>query len=680
MPKATIAYNNFARGKVDHDMMGRFDLPIYRSSVDVMENFFSNFKGNAIFRTGLEDMVGSFQDCVLYEFLFRNDQNYIMVFYNTKIRFLTYASDGSFGWVLNGGSPLEVTTTYTLAQAKELQFTQNGDVVVITHNDHAPADLTRVAADNFTIADHAFDVDPFGGENPKSGLFYKGRLYFSNTPSKTTTVWASEAGDFEVFTIPATVTDISPLQFTIAEITQPLEWLFGGENSLIAGCAEGLVAINGGGVNTAIKADTIEADLTATDGSNEILPIAKDGMIFYEGKNSRNVYYFDYDLLSESFEAEDANFLSYDITKGDLAKLRHKKDRDDLVYHVRNDGKFLTLNFKEDENIIGWHTHTTQGSVKDIAVISDNDGNPQFFALVLRGTDYFIERLAPHIEFSERSMFFSWDMIEDPKVAKERDTEAYNRMVAEELMQCVYLDNSQKINNLQVGNQITYDSGAGTIVDTDGVFVSGDVGKQISYQTATGYENGRFEITGYTDANTVSVDVLQEPTQNTYDNWYLSFDTISNLDQYIGQTVGVVTDGGFLDTIEITGSTYQFENQILSLVIGYTYRGTIKSFNLGFQSGAENTQITMKAITRSGIRCVASAGGLFGSSPYDLEAVQELSQNDINYLPPIPIDGTKFVDYTDDNEQDKYFYVVQDKPLPFVITSVFLDANYSVTR
>ena len=70
MSKILTAYNNFARGKVDHDMMGRFDLPIYRSSADVMENFITNFKGNAIYRSGFEDMVGAFQDCVFHEFLF----------------------------------------------------------------------------------------------------------------------------------------------------------------------------------------------------------------------------------------------------------------------------------------------------------------------------------------------------------------------------------------------------------------------------------------------------------------------------------------------------------------------------------------------------------------------------------------------------------------------------------
>jgi hypothetical protein len=673
--KVVTAYNNFARGKIDHDMMGRFDLPIYQSATDLMENFFTNFKGNTIFRSGFEDVLGeAFQDCVFAEFRFRDDQNYLMVFYNTKIRFLSYDSNGNFGWVLSSGTPLEVTTPYTLAQCRELQLTQNSDVVVITHQSHPPKDLTRVSATSFTIANHTFTPsDPFGSSQyPKCCLFYKGRLYFGNTQSKPTTVWGSEAGDYNEFTIPATVTDISPLQFTLSDIAQPIEWLFGGDNSLIAGVTDGIVAINGGGVGSPIKADTIEANLTSADGSNGSIPFKKDGLVFYVGKNDRNMYYFSYDLLTESFLAQDANFVSYDITKGGIGKIRHKKDRDDLIYGVRGDGQLLTLNFKEKENIIGWHTQKTNGFVKDIAVITDNEGNPQLFALTMRGTDYYIERMADHIEFSRRVDFFTGD--------KSADDEAYNRKVAEEFLQCIYLDNALKVSNLQEDNTITYDSGAGTIEDTDGIFVLGDVGKHISYKTETGYESGRFEITEYIDANTVSVDVLQTPTSNTYDNWYLSFKTLSGLSKYNGKTIGVVTDGGYLSDFTVSGGQIDLGSQVLSVVLGYRYKGIIKSFCLGFQAGAENTQTTMKAITRVGLRCVSSAGGLFGSSLYHLEPVQELSQSDLNYLPPIPIDGTKYISYGDDNEIDKYFYIVQDLPLPLTITSVMIDANYSTTR
>jgi hypothetical protein len=105
----------------------------------------------------------------------------------------------------------------------------------------------------------------------------------------------------------------------------------------------------------------------------------------------------------------------------------------------------------------------------------------------------------------------------------------------------------------------------------------------------------------------------------------------------------------------------------------------IKTFPLGFQIQGNNTQVTLKDIVSVYLRCVASAGGYVGSDPYDLEPVQVLQQSDINYLPPIPIDGTsEAVDYTDTTEVDKCLWVIQDLPLPFQICSVVLNANYAM--
>ncbi len=96
----------------------------------------------------------------------------------------------------------------------------------------------------------------------------------------------------------------------------------------------------------------------------------------------------------------------------------------------------------------------------------------------------------------------------------------------------------------------------------------------------------------------------------TSDDWYLSFDTLSGLTQYIGQEIGIVTDGGFLDLFTIDSDTLELGSEVLTVVVGYTYTGTIKSFSLGFQINTENTQTTMKAISRIGMRTVASASSL----------------------------------------------------------------------
>lgn len=357
------------------------------------------------------------------------------------------------------------------------------------------------------------------GDYPDCSLYYKGRLFYACTTLKITTVWGSETGNYDIYTLPTVVTDTSALQFTIADIAQRIEWLFPGDNSLIAGSADGIVAINGGEVGSAITAATVEATLTSADGCNHTYPIRKDGLVFYVALNDRNVFYFKYDLLTESFKAQDANIVSYDITKGGFTKLRFKKDRNDLIYAIRGGTDVVTVNFKDlgNELINGWHEHPSFGDIKDVAVITDNNGAPQTFVLALRNGAYFIERQAEYVEFAERVQFFteSDDTEEGRRKAETDDDEAYNRYAAEQLRECIYLDNARTLQDLR-GELIYYNGTAASgriLIPAAGTgqFVVGDVGKHIVFKTASGYESGRFLITAFTNSKDVSVDVLQQP-------------------------------------------------------------------------------------------------------------------------------------------------------------------------
>lgn len=746
-------------------MMGRYDLPIYNSGADVFRNFISNFKGNAIYSNGFKT-VYSFEDCAFVEFKFSSNQNYLLVFFANKIRFLAFDTNGVLGWVLDGGmNILEVATPYTLAHAKELDYTQNNDVMIFTHPSYEPRKLIRTASNAFTFNPFARKDDPFPltwqatkvitgitkatsavvtsaahgystgdrvlfagitgmtelngytaavtvinansysidvdttlftaysaggtsakvltGDYPACCLFYRGRLFYAATPLKGTKVWFSESGNYDIFTVPTTLTDTSAFAFVVADIAEKIQWLFPGDNSLIAGSFDGIVAINGGGVNSGITAETVEAKLTSAEPCNGTYPFQKDGLIFYVGRNGRNMYYFSYDLLTESFLSEDANFLTYDITEGGLTKLRGKKDRNDLIFALRGDGALTSVNFKRNEKINGWHERLTYSGTStvafhDIGQIADNNSEPRLFALIERNGTYYIEIQAEYVEFAKRVDFYTGD--------KAADDEAYNRYLGEQLRECNYLDNSLTYSDLR-DSTITFTATAfdvdgnptaGTIDSSAADFLLGSVGKHISYKTLTGYESGRFLITAFNSTTNVDVDVLQVPTANTYASWYLSFSALSGLSQFNGETVAVVADGGYLSDFDVSGGVLSFDEQICSVVVGYKYRGMIKTFCLGFQYQGKNTQATLKDIVRVGVRTVTSAGGSVGSSQYNLEPVQELSPNDLNYLPPLPMDGTKEVDYTDDTEEDKFLYIIQDEPLPFHICSLLLAANYAV--
>jgi len=754
MGKVVIPYQNFAQGQADHDLQGRFDLPLYSTALDKCQRFYTDFKGNAHYCEGFE-LVYAFQDCVFREFKFSNSQNYLLCFYANTVRFLSYDVNGNLGWVLNGGgTPLEVFTPYTLEESRVLDFTQNRDVLTITHENHLPRELTRVAAaefemtipvhlgnpfeitfaaaktitaitkanpaqvtatahgyndgdpvkisgvagmtevndkhfqvqvvdaNNFTIGVDSTDYTTYtsGGnaelidsfDAPALCNYYKGRRYYARTPLKPTTVFASEAGIYDNYVLPATVTASSPFIVSLTDISEKVEWLFGGDNSLVVGARDGVFALNSGSVTEPISAETVEGNITAADPANNVQPLRKDSEIFYVGRTDRNMYTFSYDLLSESFVSADANIVSYDITASGIKKMRYKKDKFNLIWSVKNDGDLCSLAYykSSNETIRGWHIHPSNGDFKDVAVITDNNGNPKLFTLCEREGVFYIEVKAEPVEYPLLHDFYT---DEDSETA---DLNAWYRLTAENLKQALYLDNSQTFSNLQEANTITYDSGAGTVTDTDGVFVSGDLGKHIVYKTATGYESGRFVITAVNSANEVDVDVLQTPTADTYDNWYLTFSTVSGLSRFNGLVVSVVADGAYIDDFTVSGGEIDVGKQVTHISVGYRYRGFMKSFPMGFASRGRNTQITMKAMNRIGLRCTTSLGGKFGMSMYRTQPVQKMTSSDLNYLPPLPMDGTMFIDLVDEHKKDKYWYFVQDEPVPFTVNAILIDGSF----
>jgi len=672
MQKIISIYNNLSRGETDHDLMGRNDLPIYKNGSERFRNFWSNFKGNAMFRPGFEMMV-EFEDCNMVEFKFSQTQDYIALFYDSKIKFLSYDIAGNFGFVQSAGADLEVASPYSLAEAKEIQFTQNADVMYVVHPQHEPYKLTRVSATSFTFATFIRTADPFDDPSigtvgwPASVTFFQGRLYYGAPTLKYTTVYGSKSGDYDDMTTGAN--DDDGLEITLSDLTEKITWLKNGQKSLVCGSAEGIVPINGGSETEPITPSTITAHMSHTDGSDNTIPIHKDGLLFYIKDDQRNVKYFKFDLLSETFDSEDANAVSYDITEGNIKQLYHIKDKNDLIFALSEEGDFLSLNFNLKERIAGWHRHSTEGRIIDICRMYDQNKEHNLFALIERTNGIYVERLSKIIEFPLFEDYFTGSGNETS------DREAYNRIVAEKLKECRYLDSHLVWSDYRTST-ITYDSVAGTI--SGGLFLPGDVGKNIVYKTETGMEYGYFEITAYVSSSIVEVTALSDITDDEYSSWYLSTDGIGGLSHLAGKTVGVVADGGYLGDFDVdAGGRVDFDRQITHAVIGEKYEGIIQSYPIGMLIQLLNTQLLPKSVAGAYLQFVFSAGGEFGTTPYRMVDIQNYAtEGAILDLPPLPMDGTKQITYSDGTALDKRFTVKQSKPLPLNITSITLDVKF----
>ena len=596
------------------------------------------------------------------------------------MKFLTYDGTGAIGFVQSGGSDLEVTTPYTLAQSKEIckrlrDVAQHGDTVYMVHESHAPRKLVRVSATSFTLSTYVRTADPFTGADayPRCVALHAGAAYFAATNDKRTTIFRSKIGDYDNMT--TGTADDDGFEYAVDNLTETIEWLKPGANALIAGTAQALVAIYGDSPNDPITPSTVNTKLTSADGSNSTVAIEKDALLFYIENQSRKLNYFSYDLVSEAFSAKDANLAAHDITKGGISQLVYKKDRNNLIWSVRNDEELVSLNFHLEESIVGWHEHTSQATISQISHMQDNDGKAQLFALLKYGSDYYVCRYSEGLEIPLYHTFYTGD--------EDADKKAYAFYVAERLKEANHLDISSKVEN-NYSTTITYTGdtavgSSGTITSTGTEFGAGDVDRIISFKTDTGLELGWFQITSYTANNEVDVEVLYEPTSLTYADWYLSFDTLTGLSDWNGETVRVVGDGGDMGDFVVAGGEVDLGKQVSVAWVGFSYTGLIKTFSLGLPLGnGVNTQATVKNVLKSEARMVQSAGGEIGTTLYDMEEIQEFSPAGYFNVPPLPIDGLSHeVTYNDGFEKDKSVWIRQATSVPLQITALFTDVEHT---
>lgn len=664
----SLVFNNFVRGKLDKDLNGRFDLPIFSNGFPYVRNWICNYKGNLKYRTGFEYVSETKANLParLIEFRFNTEQTYLLEMTHNYMRFYTYDANGDFGYVDDGlGNILELNTNIPYTSAKKIQKAQNADVMYLVESNIAPQKLTRTSATSFNMVNATMTgADLATNGNPNSVAFYKGRLWVGGFQNKVTTLKASKVADYEEFTIPATPKDDDALSFTLSDITDPISWVIGGKRNLIVGNPQGICVVNGGTVDEPITSTSVNADLANKEGASPATPTEKDSQMIYVGLDKKKAYSFDYDLVTESFVSSNLNLLSNDIQK--IEEIYYKRDDNDLIYGRTADGQLLCLLYNKAENIYGWFPLETNGKVISACTVTRPDGKDDFFICVLRNSNYYIEKMADEVKFTD---FYSTDYLNDP------NKENYYRLQCEELKKCAYLDNFVRYEDLHT-ESITLN---GTTVTSTGTpFKAGMVGHRIVYKTKTGAEYGVMEIKSFTSTSEVEVELLtEEVTPATWNQWYVTFNQISGLNDLDGQTVGVVADGGYYGDYIVQDSEIVLDREFTSIIIGFKYEGFAKSFNLGVWNEGTNYQTVKKRISQFVIRFVDSAGFTIGTNLDNMQDVQTFNPQGFYDTTPLLMNSDEYVyGYNDDHNKEKYIYLIQNKPLPCNITMVEYKINF----
>ena len=102
----------------------------------------------------------------LIPFTFAVDDSFQLEFSeNGKIRF--YKADAA---ILSGGNPYEISHPYNFDEISVLSFIQSADVMWFFHEDQPPQKLSRLADDNWVLAEADFTGGPFIRQNVEEAI------------------------------------------------------------------------------------------------------------------------------------------------------------------------------------------------------------------------------------------------------------------------------------------------------------------------------------------------------------------------------------------------------------------------------------------------------------------------------------------------------------------------------
>lgn len=155
---------SFSGGEFDPKVMGRIDSERYATGLKQCENFFIHKFGSVSNRTGFLFLGGAKHNdkrCRLIPFVYSSDQAYVLEFGHQYIRF--WNSDGS--QVESSGSPVEVSSPYTVDHLRKLRFVQSADKVFIACEGLKPRVLSRDSLTSWSLSVFNYKRGPFLAQN-----------------------------------------------------------------------------------------------------------------------------------------------------------------------------------------------------------------------------------------------------------------------------------------------------------------------------------------------------------------------------------------------------------------------------------------------------------------------------------------------------------------------------------
>lgn len=235
---------------------------------------------------------------------------------------------------------------------------------------------------------------------PKVSMFFQERLCFGGTAKTPSTLWFSEAGNYNSF-------KVSTPQVDSDAITAPIVSRMVNEIRGMIPLKDLIVLTSGSEWRISASSGVFsyrDKDVSPEGyrGTSEIAPLIVGNTILFVQEKGSTVRDFGYSLESDGYVGNDLTVLSDHLLKGhELIDWTYQQEPWSLVWVIRDDGKALTLTYMKEHEVWAWTQHETAGEFESVCSIPGAKQDDVYFIVkrTINGTvRRFVERLSVRLE------------------------------------------------------------------------------------------------------------------------------------------------------------------------------------------------------------------------------------------------------------------------------------------
>lgn len=198
---------------------------------------------------------------------------------------------------------------------------------------------------------------------PRSVTLHEQRIYYAGTASRPQSVWGSVINDFETFRLYSN--DDAGLFFTLsAQQANPIQWLLS-QGKLLIGTAGEEWTLSSSDSNSAITPSNVQADRQSSYGSKYLRALIVNDVILFAQRQGRKVRELVFSFEQDGYRAPDLTMLAEHVTRGEILECAFAQQPDAIYWTITGAGQLVGMTYERDQNVVGWHRHTTGQRIED---------------------------------------------------------------------------------------------------------------------------------------------------------------------------------------------------------------------------------------------------------------------------------------------------------------------------